>query len=322
MQERTRASFGLQVQLSDNRDIPDSQRIGARPSASGVPLNGHKRRTSCSVTGYHRKLEKTNAFIDPALLELSDEINVGDFNYRFCSEFILDRSAGSTAKVLDYGCGSGRIVSFLRNQKIDAYGCDVFSQGGDYSSQVDPALLSGNYVRRMNGDEIPFDNETFDFVVSNQVLEHVVDLDRVVSEMHRVLKPGGISVNLFPDKSVWREGHCHVMFLHWFPKQSRPRVYYAAACAALGGGVHKANKSPMQWSSDICDWLDRWTHYRPYRSIADSFNTRFQQIEHLEDYWLLKRVEGCGPVAMLPASVRRLIVRKFSGLVLTATRTV
>jgi len=41
-----------------------------------------------------------------------------------------------------------------------------------------------------------------------QVLEHATDLDVVVHEIARVLKPGGSCLSLFPDKGVWREGHC------------------------------------------------------------------------------------------------------------------
>jgi len=93
-------------------------------------------------------------------------------------------------------------------------------------------------------------------VIDNQVMEHVRDLDGVLGEIQRVLKPGGMVLNLFPDRSVWREGHCGIPFLHRFGKKSRLRVRYAAACRGLGLGYHKGEKSVMGWSEDFCRWLD------------------------------------------------------------------
>ena len=40
---------------------------------------------------------------------------------------------------------------------------------------------------------MPFEPETFNCVISNAVLEHVVDLDCLASELHRVLCPGGVA---------------------------------------------------------------------------------------------------------------------------------
>ena len=45
----------------------------------------------------------------------------------------------------------------------------------------------------------------FDLVLSNQVIEHVEDLDAVLCEIHRVLKPGGAFLSLFPSKDVIRK---------------------------------------------------------------------------------------------------------------------
>ncbi|TFG92627.1 MAG: class I SAM-dependent methyltransferase [Syntrophobacterales bacterium] len=171
-------------------------------------------------------------------------------NYQFCAQWILQQPSYSGARVLDYGCGVGQIVKQLRAAHIDAFGCDTFYEGGDYSRFIEDGLL-GDVIMRMEGDRIPFGNECFDFIINNQVLEHVQDLDQVLVEMDRVLKSGGRILSLFPDRSVWREGHCGIPFLHWFPKGSKLRVYYAAAIRALGFGYHKEGKGVMQWSRDF-----------------------------------------------------------------------
>lgn len=164
-------------------------------------------------------------------------------NYEFCAQWILEH-AHSGAHVLDYGCGAGQIVTRLRNAGVAAFGCDVFYEGGDYSKQMGGELFDGGVIRRMDANRIPFETESFDFVVNNQVMEHVPDLDGVLNEIWRVLKPGGMVLSLFPDRGVWREGHCGIPFLHWFPKGgNRVRIYYAALLRSVGFGYFKGEKA-------------------------------------------------------------------------------
>lgn len=232
-------------------------------------------------------------------------------NYQFCVEWAASQRLAPQASVLDYGCGAGQIVKALRSRGVDARGCDVFYEGGDYSAQVGTELL-GDTIRRIGPDgRIPFDDESFDLVINNQVMEHVVDLERVLAEIHRVLKPGGRVLSLFPDRGVWREGHCGIPFLHWFPKGSRPRIYYAAGLCALGLGYHKQGKTPLQWSAAFCDWLDRWTWYRSNAEIDAAYGRNFSEFRHLEAAWLQQRLgERARVLAWLPEALRRMIVTK------------
>lgn len=252
-------------------------------------------------------------------------------NYEFCVYWILDRVKKDKVEkcidyisVLDYGCGAGQIIKRLRNYDIDAFGCDVFYEGGDYSQSVDPTLFDTAIIKKMEDNIIPFDNDSFDFVINNQVLEHVANLQNVVSEINRVLKPGGVVLSLFPDKSVWREGHCGIPFLHWFPKKSYLRVYYAAAWRSFGFGYHKENKSVMNWSQYWCDWLDKWTYYRTKQEISFTYDKYFCNLVHIEDYWLKlrfgeRRIVAI-PVTSLPISIQQLFVRKLGGLVFVADK--
>ena len=94
--------------------------------------------------------------------------------------------------VLDVGCGGG----FLSEQ-FASIGCTV--------TGIDPSLptlnaarahakllgLRINYVEG-NGENMPFESQQYDMVCCCDVLEHVADIDTVISEIARVLKPGGI----------------------------------------------------------------------------------------------------------------------------------
>jgi SAM-dependent methyltransferase len=242
-------------------------------------------------------------------------------NYGFCAQWAATQANGTAARVLDYGCGAGQVVRAMREKGLDASGCDVFYEGGDASRLADPSFFERGIIRRMNGDEIPFDNASFDIVINNQVMEHVENLDRVLAEIARVVKPGGAVLSLFPDRGVWREGHCGIPFLHWFPKRSGPRVYYALALRTLGLGYHTQDKTRLQWSRDFCVWLDDWTHYRSRREIEATYLKHFTEVEHIEDYWLQMRLGSRGAIAAaLPSWVQKQVATKLVHMTFVARR--
>ena len=201
-----------------------------------------------------------------------------------------------------------------------AYGCDIFYGGADRLSSVPTKLLNDGVIRVMEGSAIPFNEDSFDYVINNQVMEHVEDLDTVLAEVHRVLKPGGMVLSLFPSKEVWHEGHCGIPLLHRLP-QGRARLYYAAGLRALGFGYSK-DRYPgvMKWSQHWCDYLDRWTHYRTMAEIDASYRKYFSHIQHIEDYWIQQRTGRKLPHLSVLASIQRILVQKLCGMVFVARK--
>lgn len=112
--------------------------------------------------------------------------------------------------ILDFGCGSGRHVY----EHLDRGYKNVF--GYDVRNYVD--LRKPEDIEHFRFDKenritrIPFPDDTFDFVFSTSVFEHVLDPDIAFREIYRVLKPGGVSFHDFPAK--WRpiEPHIYVPF--------------------------------------------------------------------------------------------------------------
>lgn len=102
--------------------------------------------------------------------------------------------------VLDVGCGDGFFARLV-------YGTDQIDTGLDLSgSRISEAESSGAYARVVTYDglTIPFPDASFGSAISNCVLEHVVRLDRVVSEVHRVIRPEGrFLVSVMTDR--WEE---------------------------------------------------------------------------------------------------------------------
>ncbi len=100
-------------------------------------------------------------------------------------------------RVLDFGCGSGELVQHLVELGYDAHGCDIVP--APEAPTVAPARQRLKEINRAPY-RFPFDDESFDVVVSTSVLEHARNPDEYLMEIRRVLKPGGFAMHLLPGK--------------------------------------------------------------------------------------------------------------------------
>jgi SAM-dependent methyltransferase len=85
-------------------------------------------------------------------------------------------------KILDLGCGIGDFLKFNKN----AFGLDINPFNVKY------CLDQGLKADVMDHDKIPLDDCTFDSIILDNVLEHINNPTVLLSEIKRVLRPGGI----------------------------------------------------------------------------------------------------------------------------------
>ena len=245
-------------------------------------------------------------------------------NYAYIADWVHERRGdGAPLRVLDYGCGQGKLVRMLRQAGCDCYGCDAFVQIGKAPRDfVLDQQWFGSVIRDMPDGRIPFAAESFDVAVTNQVIEHVEDLDLTLSELHRVLRPGGTLLNVFPHKLMWREGHCGVAFVHWFPKRSRARFYYALLCRSLGFGYHKEKLGSVgAWARNRCQYLDEQTFYRTLPEIHRLFDKYFGHLRHWEASYLRARLGAAGQVLrVVPDPLLVPLARAATGCVLSCEK--
>jgi len=247
------------------------------------------------------------------------------------NRFVLDFSLRGGGRVLDYGCGAGRVVTAGRRAGLTIFGVDVFYGGSATRSEVEASGLLGGVIRELGPDGgIPFPDGFFDLVTNNQVMEHVENLDAVLAEIHRVVRPGGKVLSLFPAVDVWREGHIGIPFSHWFRHGSAVRFYYTWLLRACGLGTWK-EQSPTarQWALDKLEWIDRWTRYRSREDIYASYNRLFGNRLQERDYIVYRLLDAPGALRRglvqlmqvdLFAAVAEVLFRKLAFLVIVSEK--
>ena len=122
---------------------------------------------------------------------------------------------GAGTKVIDVGCGGGRhsFEAFRRGAEVIA-----FDQNASDLNDVDEILQAmkdqgevpaSAKAEAVKGDalELPYGEGTFDCVIASEILEHVPEDDRAISELVRVLKPGGaLAITVprwLPERVCW-----------------------------------------------------------------------------------------------------------------------
>ncbi|HEX4820387.1 MAG TPA: class I SAM-dependent methyltransferase [Acidimicrobiales bacterium] len=104
-------------------------------------------------------------------------------------------------RLLDLGCGAGRhaFEAYRRGARVVAFDYDmaelkdVAGMFGALTESEASTLPASAWASATNGDatRLPFPDATFDRVIAAEVLEHIPDDEAAISELARVLRPGG-----------------------------------------------------------------------------------------------------------------------------------
>ena len=99
-------------------------------------------------------------------------------------EFV--RGLGRAERALDVGCGDGRLTAELDAAELTA--ADV----SPVALERARARLAGARIVELDPDApLPFDDGSFELVLAAETIEHVRDVQLLLSEVRRVLVPGG-----------------------------------------------------------------------------------------------------------------------------------
>ncbi|MBC8332906.1 MAG: class I SAM-dependent methyltransferase [Anaerolineae bacterium] len=144
-------------------------------------------------------------------------------------QMILDTTGERVrGRVLENGCGVGMYV-----EKLSAFGGKVVGLEFDFERGAE-AHTNSPHIVNAAGEHLPFPTESYDLILSHEVVEHVQD-DRVaVTEMVRVLKPGGRAVIFCPNRGYpfethgiyWRGKYYfgNKPLVNWLPRRWRDKL--------------------------------------------------------------------------------------------------
>lgn len=171
-------------------------------------------------------------------------------------------------RLLEIGAGVGLTLATARLQfGADAIGLepggDEFSGTYEVGSELlagcglDPALLINGFAESM-----PFPDQSFDAVISSNVIEHVADPAKVMAECCRVLKPNGVCHMVIPNYGSWWEGHYGLLWLphspHWLGRMrvrlARRDPAYVDTLQLVTPGKMKKWLKPFEKQIDVLGW--------------------------------------------------------------------
>lgn len=151
----------------------------------------------------------------PEILDESDRLQKAQQILGVLKKHLQSKKLESL-KLLDYGCSSGVITNFLTDHFAQTIGVDVDTSAIQEACKT---YQKPNLKFIQTSDEhIPFEDASLDVVLCNQVYQFVKDPELMMSEIYRVLVPGGVC--FFGARNKWAvmEPQYHLPFVHWLPK--------------------------------------------------------------------------------------------------------
>lgn len=128
-------------------------------------------------------------------------MNMYDTNRRI--EVIFDDFLGTEnlkdKLLLDAGCGTGLFTKKALEREANVTSIDIAPKLVELTKKKNPATnaIEASVLK------LPFDDNTFDYVISSDVIEHTPNPYNATKELIRVLKPGGKICITVPNRSFW-----------------------------------------------------------------------------------------------------------------------
>lgn len=194
-------------------------------------------------------------------------------------------SFSSSPRILEVGCGDGALCAVLKKTfKCEIHGFDPSKEGIRMAKEMfSKHQFSSSTFTTVSGYTYPYQDNYFDAVVCADVIEHVQHPDKMLSEMKRVLRPGGQCVITTPIR-LTEEPKDEMHVQEWYPSEfaklceehfsvpkqqilSHPIIWYelyssfepgikraffrfiANLSDSLGRNVFLANESNADWRS-------------------------------------------------------------------------
>lgn len=188
--------------------------------------------------------------------------------------------------ILDAGCGRGVLTDHLTKAFQDSRVCGFDSHSyGQIEVNIGEGAPGAECREVLPDGRWPFTDESVDIVVSNQVIEHVMNIEQFCSENFRVLRPGGFGLHVFPTQHSLVEFHMRLPLVHHI-RSHDVRAKTIQSLAPLG-----PDRSLRRWENAIAhaDYTRLITRYRTWREICDEYHRHGFRVSYRHSLRLLER---------------------------------
>ncbi len=125
------------------------------------------------------------------------------------------------SRILDVGCGTGRLVSFLNSHGFDASGCDIEDEAVKTATKLNKKGL----IKKCSATRLTYPKNSFELITSISVIEHLNEPQGklFISEANRVLKNDGWIFLITPN---WSSPLRYLLGKNWFAYKDPTHIFY------------------------------------------------------------------------------------------------
>jgi SAM-dependent methyltransferase len=231
----------------------------------------------------------------------------------------------SRPKILEIGSGNGFGLCHMLKSGLDVIGVEPGS-GVSFEGRFETALdlleangitPAGSYLISAYAEDLPFENDTFDIVFSIAVLEHVRDVNAVMREAMRVVKPTGIVVMNVPNYNSFYEGHYNIMWLPYILASKKIAKWYVRTIFGRHDYyIDELNFTTSRYLRQVTEELPECKTFKTYYSCVRPFDKISAVYYYLSlgltrSHWMFKflgqRSLLNGPILLLTGFLSRLL---------------
>lgn len=182
------------------------------------------------------------------------------------NDFLSLLERNSSASLIDLGCYKGELASKWA-QKIGTNEVGGVEMIEEFAKEAEEKGIK--VIRADLNEGIPVPSNSFDVVTSDQVIEHLINIDLFVKEIYRILKPGGYAVISTENLSAWHNIFALILGFRPFSMDYSTEI-------SIGNPLSPRNKKEITGESGT-------PHVKvlTYRSFMELFKIHGFQVEKI-----------------------------------------